>query len=411
MRRHLGETLADRREPVRSRRRVIEAHRRPLVPVSVVTAPLRGRAASCAAAVAVLRDLSRIRPARGRGAARRDGSRRPARWRWGWRTRSAIRSGRSAARSSSWGASSAARAPFREYTDVLLTEVDRVNRIIEMLLDLGRPVTFTSGAAEPPPAPRARGPPRRGGRRAARGPARAALRPEPARLLADEDRILQVFHNLVRNAMEAMPGGGRLTLVTRLSLDPLFAKVDLGHGPASMVEVQVLGRGRGHPGPSCVDRVFTPFFTTKDKGLGLGLALCPPHRRGAPRRASRSRASPGKGHHLLVLPPDRPTERGRSRAGPAGRRHAPRPTRRHDDPRAHPDRRRRGQPALGPREGLRAGRLPGHRGEGRHRGAARRLEGGAVRPAFLDVRMPGIDGLSLLSSARRLSRPTPGRDL
>jgi two-component system nitrogen regulation sensor histidine kinase GlnL len=92
-------------------------------------------------------------------------------------------------------------------------------------------------------------------------------------ILADEDRILQVFHNLVRNAIEAMADGGRLTLVTRPSMNPLFTKVDLGHGQRSMAEIQVIDEGQGIPETTRA-RLFTPFFTTKDKGLGLGLALC-----------------------------------------------------------------------------------------------------------------------------------------
>jgi two-component system nitrogen regulation sensor histidine kinase GlnL len=64
-----------------------------------------------------------------------------------------------------------------------------------------------------------------------------------------------------------------VTLVTRVSLNPLFAKVDLGQGPRSMVEVQVLDEGPGIPDADRA-RLFTPFFTTKDRGLGLGLALC-----------------------------------------------------------------------------------------------------------------------------------------
>jgi two-component system, NtrC family, nitrogen regulation sensor histidine kinase GlnL len=92
-------------------------------------------------------------------------------------------------------------------------------------------------------------------------------------LLADEDRMVQVFHNLVRNAIEAMPRGGRVTLITRLSMDPLFAKVDLGQGPKSMALVEVADEGEGIPEAGRA-KLFTPFFTTKDKGLGLGLALC-----------------------------------------------------------------------------------------------------------------------------------------
>jgi len=92
-------------------------------------------------------------------------------------------------------------------------------------------------------------------------------------ILADEDRMLQVIHNLVRNAIEAMPRGGKLTLITRLSLNPLFAKVDLGAGQRSMAEVQVVDEGEGIP-EAARAKLFTPFFTTKERGLGLGLALC-----------------------------------------------------------------------------------------------------------------------------------------
>jgi two-component system nitrogen regulation sensor histidine kinase GlnL len=180
-----------------------------------------------------------------------------------------------------------------EYADVLIKEVDRVNRIIEMLLDLGRPVTLrpvplnvhqllerVALLAEEMAGQRG---------------VQIVRRYDPSLppILADEDRILQVFHNLVRNAVEAMDRGGRLTLVTRLSMNPLFAKVDLGHGQRSMAEIQVMDDGQGIPA-AVRTRLFTPFFTTKDKGLGLGLALC--HRiieehRGAIQIAS----EPGRG--------------------------------------------------------------------------------------------------------------------
>jgi two-component system nitrogen regulation sensor histidine kinase GlnL len=180
-----------------------------------------------------------------------------------------------------------------EYTDVLFKEVDRVNRIIEMLLDIGRPVTLR-------PVPLnvhqllervALLSEEMAGQRGVQIVRR--YDPSLPPILADEDRILQVFHNLVRNAVEAMDRGGRLTLVTRLSMNPLFAKVDLGHGQRSMAEIQVMDDGQGIPEATRA-RLFTPFFTTKDKGLGLGLALC--HRiieehRGAIQIAS----EPGRG--------------------------------------------------------------------------------------------------------------------
>jgi two-component system nitrogen regulation sensor histidine kinase GlnL len=92
-------------------------------------------------------------------------------------------------------------------------------------------------------------------------------------ILGDEDRLLQVFHNLVRNAIEAMADGGQLTLATRVSLDQLFGKVDLGAGQRTMVEAQVMDEGPGIPAAARA-RIFDPFFTTKERGLGLGLAIC-----------------------------------------------------------------------------------------------------------------------------------------
>jgi two-component system nitrogen regulation sensor histidine kinase GlnL len=161
----------------------------------------------------------------------------------------------------------------QEYTTVLLTEVDRVNRIIEMLLDLARPIPvrlvplnlhqllervalLTEESA-----------------RARRLTVVRRYDPSLPPVMGDEDRLVQVFHNLVRNAMDAVADGGRITLATRVSLNPLFGKMDVGGGPRSMVEAQVIDEGSGIPAAARA-RIFDPFFTTKPHGLGLGLAIC-----------------------------------------------------------------------------------------------------------------------------------------
>jgi len=92
-------------------------------------------------------------------------------------------------------------------------------------------------------------------------------------ILGDEDRLMQVFHNLVRNAIEAMAEGGHLTVTTRVSLNTLFGKMDLGGGQRAMVEAQVMDEGAGIP-TAAQARIFDPFFSTKAQGLGLGLAIC-----------------------------------------------------------------------------------------------------------------------------------------
>ena len=77
-------------------------------------------------------------------------------------------------------------------------------------------------------------------------------------LSLDPGQIRQAFLNLVRNAAEAMPGGGRITIQVRAQ--------------ASGVEVAVRDTGMGIP-EDIRDKIFDPFFTTKDGGTGLGLAI------------------------------------------------------------------------------------------------------------------------------------------
>ncbi|KFA92197.1 sensor histidine kinase [Archangium violaceum] len=84
------------------------------------------------------------------------------------------------------------------------------------------------------------------------------LAEEPPQALADEGQLRQVFLNLLRNAREAMPDGGRLTITTRV------------HEREVEVRIQDTGRGMTEAVRS---RIFEPFFTTKEDGTGLGLAV------------------------------------------------------------------------------------------------------------------------------------------
>ena len=269
--RHLTDTLATGESRSESSAVIEGPDGRP-VHVSLLTAPLAGRSEAVTSAVAVVRDISRLRQLESEV---RRGETLAAAGQMAVGLAHEIRNPLSAIR----GAVQLMQrelgdeARWGEYTTMLLKEVTRVNSIIEMLLDLGRPVTLR-------PVPL----------NLHQLLERVALlsqelagvsgvqiqrRYDPSLppILADEDRLLQVFHNLVRNAIEAMPSGGRLTLISRLSMNPLFTKVDLGAGQRSMAEVQVVDEGEGIP-EAAQAKLFTPFFTTKEKGLGLGLALC-----------------------------------------------------------------------------------------------------------------------------------------
>src|SRR6185503_20213410 len=89
---------------------------------------------------------------------------------------------------------------------------------------------------------------------------------------ADPNALYQALVNLVRNALDAMPTGGRLTL--RAGWADGGAAL-AGRHPAAgarRLRVEIADSGAGiNPGDA--DRVFNPFFTTKDGGTGLGLAL------------------------------------------------------------------------------------------------------------------------------------------
>ena len=76
---------------------------------------------------------------------------------------------------------------------------------------------------------------------------------------ADQSRLEQVFLNLFINAMEAMPDGGTLTIATSRMEDAL--------------RIDFADTGCGIPA-NLTDKILDPYFTTKDSGTGLGLALC-----------------------------------------------------------------------------------------------------------------------------------------
>ena len=79
--------------------------------------------------------------------------------------------------------------------------------------------------------------------------------------LGDRERLKQVFHNLVLNALEATAAGGQISVE---------CTVDASSPPA--VVVSIADTGRGIP-PATLERVFEAFFTTKEAGTGLGLSI------------------------------------------------------------------------------------------------------------------------------------------
>jgi len=75
----------------------------------------------------------------------------------------------------------------------------------------------------------------------------------------DPKQIHQVLINLFKNALEAMPQGGEITITSRVK--------------GTNVEISIRDTGQGMP-PEVAAKIFQPYFTTKEKGTGLGLAIC-----------------------------------------------------------------------------------------------------------------------------------------
>jgi signal transduction histidine kinase len=79
------------------------------------------------------------------------------------------------------------------------------------------------------------------------------------KIVANRDRLEQVFLNLIVNAIDAMPSGGTLT-------------VHLTQPTSELIEIRITDTGIGIE-PDVLDQIFEPFYTTKERGKGTGLGL------------------------------------------------------------------------------------------------------------------------------------------
>ncbi len=95
--------------------------------------------------------------------------------------------------------------------------------------------------------------------------------PHLPQVLADFDKIQQVLINIILNAIQAMPEGGNLTIATSVAKG-----IQVRDTKKDTVRIDIKDTGIGIPKEN-LKKLFTPFFTTKEKGKGVGLGLSVVH--------------------------------------------------------------------------------------------------------------------------------------
>jgi len=162
----------------------------------------------------------------------------------------------------------AARREYAGFTRIVEAEVGRLNAIVNQFLTLARPLRL-SLTDEPLAAlvrdvltllaPQA----------SAQGViVKELLHLGDLRVSVDRQQLTQAIMNILLNAIQAMPSGGTLTVRAEV-----VHRAAVGHAfGGSVARISVADTGPGIP-PEYIDRLFEPYFTTKEGGTGLGLAL------------------------------------------------------------------------------------------------------------------------------------------
>ncbi|MFH0766219.1 MAG: ATP-binding protein, partial [Calditrichota bacterium] len=142
--------------------------------------------------------------------------------------------------------------------DEIIRQTQRINRAVNDLLTYARPTPpeFREGNVE---EPLKRALALMEGQFKANGvQLNLKLDPHPQKALLDEQQMQQVFTNLILNALQALPDGGEVTIETGIEDGIIFIGI-ADNGPGIS--------------PECRTEIFKPFFTTKHRGAGLGLAI------------------------------------------------------------------------------------------------------------------------------------------
>lgn len=149
----------------------------------------------------------------------------------------------------------------KSYTDIMLTEINRINELVSEFLLLGKrknvnfdKMSVTAVMSEMLPIIN--------NEALLHG---VSVQYESAsdapQVIADREMLKQVFLNICKNGIEAMTEGGVLSISEKVDMDE------------RKVHIDIHDTGPGIPN-FVIDKIFDPFFTTKENGTGLGLSVC-----------------------------------------------------------------------------------------------------------------------------------------
>lgn len=159
----------------------------------------------------------------------------------------------------------------QEHTRLIVREVDRINRIVEELLHLAHPrsvetqtinlnqllneiVTLQKHVTDERNVS-----------------IRLQIDPSIPDICGDRDLLIRLFLNLTKNACEATADKTEVLIESRI--DPEYHLNRPGSSPTLVVQVNIYDKGSGISEAE-MQKIFTPYYTTKVDGSGLGLAIC-----------------------------------------------------------------------------------------------------------------------------------------
>lgn len=157
-----------------------------------------------------------------------------------------------------------------EYTKVVIRETERIDHIIRELLELASPRALKLG---PVNLHRILGNILLLQKQAVNDRNISFIQqldPSIPEILADEELLTRLFLNLICNAIDAIGNDGRLTVSSRVLSD---YKMTQNQRNSRMVAIEVSDDGPGIP-QADLENIWTPFFSTKSAGTGLGLTIC-----------------------------------------------------------------------------------------------------------------------------------------